>query len=86
MKTKALEDFCANYDAVIQECRQSSEPICLTVDGRKDAVVFDYESFECRGQVRKAQQMVLEAFIDNLLGAKTYSTKEVESTIHSLFL
>ena len=78
MIIRASADIHSNYNAVIEECRQSGEPVYLTKNGQGDAVVMDIESFERREQLLRAQQMVLEAYIDNLSGAKTYSTKEVK--------
>ena len=68
-----------NYNAVIEECRQTGEPVYLTKNGQGEAVIMDIASFERREQTLRAQQMVLEAYVDQLAGAKTYSTEEVKS-------
>ena len=68
-----------NYNAVIEECRQTGEPVYLTKNGQGEAVIMDIASFERREQTLRAQQMVLEAYIDQLAGAKTYSTEEVKT-------
>ena len=70
-----------NYNAVIEECRQTGEPVYLTKNGQGEAVIMDIASFERREQTLRAQQMVLEAYIDQLTGAKTYSTEEVKTTM-----
>ena len=77
-------DICSNYNAVIEECRQSGEPIYLTKNGKGDAVVMDIDSFERREQLLKAQQMVLEAYINGLSGAKNYSTGEVRAMMDQI--
>ena len=84
MIIRASADIRANYNDVIEECRQSGEPIYLTKNGQGDAVVMDLETFERREQVFKAQQMVLEAYIENLSGAKTYSTEEVVAAMEQI--
>lgn len=68
-----------NYNAVIEECRQTGEPVYLTKNGQGEAVIMDIASFERREQTLRAQQMVLEAYIDQLAGARTYSTEEVKT-------
>ena len=78
MTIRASADIRTNYNAVIEECRQTGEPIYLTKNGEGDAVVMDIASFERREQLLRAQQMVLEAYIDNLAGAKSFSTEEVK--------
>ena len=75
----ASAEIRTNYNAVIEECRQTGEPVYLTKNGQGEAVVMDIASFEIREQMLRAQQMVLEAYIDQLAGAKTYSTEEVKS-------
>ena len=79
MIIKASVEIRTNYNAVIDECRQTGEPVYLTKNGQGDAVVMDIDSFEKREQVFRAQQMVLEAYVDKLAGAKSYSSDEVRS-------
>lgn len=79
MIIRASADIRTNYNLVIEECRQTGEPIYLTKNGEGDAVVMDIASFEKREQILRAQQMVLEAYIDNLSGTKTFTTKEVKT-------
>ena len=84
MNIRAPADIRTNYNAVIEECRQTGEPIYLTKNGEGDAVVMDIASFERREQLLRAQQMVLEAYIDNLSGAKTFSTDEVKAMMDKI--
>ncbi len=79
MIIKASAEIRTNYNGVIDECRQTGEPVYLTKNGQGDAVVMDIDSFEKREQVFRAQQMVLEAYVDKLAGAKSYSSDEVRS-------
>ena len=84
MKIRASADIRTNYNAVIEECRQTGEPVYLTKNGQGEAVVMDIASFERREQILRAQQMVLEAYIDNLAGAKSFSSEEVKSMMNRL--
>ena len=77
MIIRASADIRTNYNAVIEECRQTGEPVYLTKNGEGDAVVMDIASFEKREQLLRAQQMVLEAYVDSLAGAKSFTTEEV---------
>ena len=84
MTIRASADIRTNYNAVIEECRQTGEPVYLTKNGQGEAVVMDIASFERREQILRAQQMVLEAYIDNLAGAKSFSSEEVKSMMDCL--
>ena len=84
MTIMASAEIRTNYNAVIEECRQTGEPVYLTKNGQGEAVVMDIASFERREQILRAQQMVLEAYIDNLSGAKTFTTDEVRAMMDEL--
>ncbi|MBO4286004.1 MAG: type II toxin-antitoxin system Phd/YefM family antitoxin [Bacilli bacterium] len=84
MIIRASADIRTNYNSVIEECRQTGEPVYLTKNGEGDAVVMDIASFERREQILRAQQMVLEAYIDNLSGAKTFTTEEVKTMMNKI--
>ncbi len=84
MIIRASADIRTNYNAVIEECRQTGEPVYLTKNGEGDAVVMDIASFEKREQILHAQEMVLEAYADNLSGRKTYGSKEVKAMMDKI--
>ena len=84
MIIRASADICTDYNSVIEECRQTGEPVYLTKNGQGDAVVMDIVSFERREQILHAQQMVLEAYIDNLSGTKTFTTDEVKTVMNQI--
>ena len=84
MIIRASADIRTNYNAVIEECRQTGEPVYLTKNGEGDAVVMDIASFEKREQILRAQEMVLEAYADNLSGRKTYGSKEVKAMMDKI--
>ena len=68
-----------DYDAVIEECRRTGEPVYLAADGQVEAVVMDVVSFERREQILRAQEMVLASYADLLRGGETFASAEVES-------
>lgn len=80
----ASAEIRTNYNAVIEECRQTGEPVYLTKNGQGEAVVMDIASFEKREQLLRAQQMVLEAYIDELSGAKPFRTEEVQAMMNQI--
>ena len=84
MIIRASADIRTDYKSVIDECRQTGEPVYLTKNGQGDAVVMDIASFERREQILRAQQMVLEAYIDILSGTKTFTTDEVKTVMNQI--
>ena len=84
MIIRASADIRTDYNSVIDECRQTGEPVYLTKNGQGDAVVMDIASFERREQMLHAQQMVLEAYIDILSGTKTFTTDEVKTVMNQI--
>ncbi|MBR1847210.1 MAG: type II toxin-antitoxin system Phd/YefM family antitoxin [Bacilli bacterium] len=84
MIIRASADIRTDYNSVIDECRQTGEPVYLTKNGQGDAVVMDIASFERREQILRAQQMVLEAYIDILSGTKTFTTDEVKTVMNQI--
>ena len=84
MKIIASAEIRTNYNAVIEECRQTGEPIYLTKNGQGEAVVMDIVSFNKREQELRAQQLVLEAHAAELAGEKNYSLEESKNLIDKL--
>ena len=84
MTIRASADIRTNYNAVIEECRETGEPVYLTKNGQGEAVVMDIASFERREQILRAQEMVLESYVDQLFGTKTYTSDEVKVMMDKL--
>ena len=84
MTIRASADIRTNYNAVIEECRETGEPVYLTKNGQGEAVVMDITSFERREQILRAQEMVLESYVDQLFGTKTYTSDEVKVMMDKL--
>ena len=81
---RSSADICTNYNSVIEECWQTGEPIYLTKNGEGDAVIMDIASFEKREQILRAQQLILEAYIDNVSGAKTFTLDEMQEMMNKI--
>jgi len=84
MIIKASAEIRTNYNAVIEECRETGEPVYLTKNGQGEAVVMDIESFERREQILRAQELVLEAYAENLSGVRPYTTDEVRAMMEKI--
>lgn len=84
MEIIASAEIRQNYNDIVEKCKESGEPIYLTRNGQGELVVMDIASFERRQQELLAQQLVLEAFADEIMGAKTYSNEEVFSEINEM--
>lgn len=84
MEIIASAEIRLNYNSVVEKCKESGEPVYLTRNGQGELVVMDIASFEKRQQELNAQQLVLEALADELMGAKTYSNEEVFSELNKL--
>ena len=84
MKIIPSAEIRLNYNSVVEECKQSGEPVYLTRNGQGELVVMDIASFEKRQQELNAQQLVLEALAEEFFGAKTYSNEEVFSELQKM--
>ena len=84
MKIMSSADIRQRYNDVVNQCRDSGEPVYLTKNGQGELVVMDIASFERREQELQAQQLVLEAFAARLAGEKDLSLDESKELITNL--
>lgn len=77
-------DIRLKYNDVVEKCKESGQPIYLTINGQAELVVMDIASFEKREQELQAQQLVLEAFAARIAGEKDYSLEESKNLINKL--
>ena len=84
MNIRASADIRLNYNKIVEECKQTGQPIYLTRNGQGELVVQDIASYEKEKQELKAQQLVLEAFANRLAGAKPYSNDEALALFDNL--
>ncbi len=43
---KPHTELCENYDSISELAHTTGEPICITVDGKKDLTVMSVEAYE----------------------------------------
>ena len=84
MNIRASAEIRLNYNKIVEECKQTGQPIYLTRNGQGELVVQDIASYEKEKQELKAQQLVLEAFANRLAGAKLYSNDEALALFDNL--
>ena len=84
MKIRASADIRLKYNDVVEQCRDSGEPVYLTKNGQGEIVVMDIDSFEKREQLLRARELVLESIAARLFGEKDYSLEESQLLISKL--
>ena len=84
MVTRPYTDIREHYDAVSKKCRETGEPIYLTINGEVDLVVMNVVAFEKDRQLLKAQQLVLESIASKLSGVKSLSVKESKDLVKAM--
>ena len=68
-----------DYNKVSLLVRESAEPVYITRNGEGDTVIMSIEAFEAREQMLRARAEVLEAELNHLTGAKSYTKTEVQA-------
>ena len=84
MKNIELIDFLNRYEEISENCRQSSEPICITKDGKGDLVAMSIESFEKQQQLLKLKERLLDIELEQINGAKYYSIEDLDSVLKEI--
>ena len=84
MIIRASADVRLKYNEVIEQCKETQQPIYLTRNGQGEAVILDLATYEKEKQELEVQRLVLEALADRLAGSKTYTNAEVFSIIDNL--
>jgi len=67
------------YGKVSNMVRETAEPIYITRNGEGDTVIMSIEAFEAREQKLNHRAEVLEAELNRLTGAKSYTKDEVRA-------
>ena len=84
MRKIKSEKFSFNDDAIINECKETDEPIYITKDGKDELVIMSVSSYQKREQEKLAQQMVLESIIDRLSDQQKYTLEESKKLINKM--
>ena len=84
MIIRASADVRLKYNEVINQCKETQQPIYLTRNGQGEAVIIDMSAYEREKQELKAQQLVLESIARRLSGAKSLSIKESKDLVRAM--
>ena len=76
MIIRASAEIRQNYNKISRECKETDQPIYLTKNGKGDLVVMDIATYEREKQQLAAQKLVLEAYANELAGAKSLTNEE----------
>lgn len=74
-----------NYAGIMKQCRETQEPIFLTVNGKGDSVIMPIEEYEREQRIKKLNLMLEEAEEDSKAG-RIVSHEEVFDTLTKLLL
>jgi len=74
-----------DYSKVSNMVRETAEPVYITRNGEGDTVIMSIEAFEEREQMLRHRAEILEAELNYLKGAKTYTEEEVRAHLKEKF-
>ena len=74
-----------NYGAVSNMVRETTEPVYITRNGEGDTVIMSIEAFEAREQMLRHRAEILEAELNRLTGAKSYTGDEVREHLKNKY-
>ena len=84
MIIRASADVRLKYNEVINQSKETQQPIYLTRNGQGEAVIIDLSAYEREKQELKAQQLVLESIASRLSGAKSLSVEESKDLVRAM--
>ena len=84
MIIRASADVRLKYNEVINQCKETQQPIYLTRNGQGEAVIIDLSAYEKEKQELKAQQLVLESIASRLSGAKSLTVEESKDLVRAM--
>ena len=74
-----------DYATVSNMVRETAEPVYITRNGEGDTVIMSIEAFEAREQMLRHRAEILEAELNRLAGAKSYTKAEVKAHLEKTF-
>lgn len=84
MIIRASADVRLKYNEVINQSKETQQPIYLTRNGQGEAVIIDLSAYEKEKQELKAQQLVLESIASRLSGAKSLTVEESKDLVRAM--
>lgn len=73
-----------DYNEISNYCKQNGQPVYVTKNGEGDLVVMSIEAYEEREERLELREKLLEAELQKMNGAKTYSIDEVSKRLKGL--
>ena len=73
-----------DYNDISNFCKEKMEPVFLTKNGEGDLVVMSIEAYAYREEMLDLREKLLDAEIQRINGAKTYTTREVSVRLTGL--
>ena len=84
MKIKPSTALRNEYNEISNYCKESMEPVYLTKNGEGDLVVMSIEAYTYREEILDLREKLLDAEMDRINGAKSYSIDEVSERLRKL--
>lgn len=84
IKIKPSTTLRNEYNSVSGYCKESMEPVYLTKNGEGDLVVMSIEAYTYREELLDLREKLLDAEIDRINGANSYSIEEVSERLRGL--
>jgi len=72
------------YNEISSYCKEKEQPVYITKNGEGDLVVMSIDLYSSREEQLEIREKLLEALMQKLNGAKTYSIEEVNERLQGL--
>ena len=77
MYIKAADSIKSNYNEIATLCKETGEPVHLTVNGEGDLVVMDMDAFYKRERILEIREQLLAVEIERTRGVPDYPAADV---------
>lgn len=84
MKIKPSTSLRNEYNEISTYCKENMEPVYLTKNGEGDLVVMSIEAYSYREEMLDLREKLLDAEMQRLSGAKSYTIDEVSERLRGL--
>lgn len=85
MQIKSSTALRKDYGAISSLAHETMEPIYITMNGEGDTVLLSIDAYEAREKALALRASVLEAELDRLSGAPTYTVDEVRERLQEKY-
>lgn len=72
------------FNEISSYCKEKEQPVYITKNGEGDLVVMSIDLYNSREEQLEIREKLLEALMQKLNGAKTYSIEEVNERLQGL--